>query len=91
MRRLILSLALLALTATLVAQTPQSMPLTGPDKFHCKVSYLTRQEDKDTLRLKSVTLEFELGVTITADEVVFSKGTDGVLQLSGNVQMKLKH
>jgi hypothetical protein len=91
MRRLTLSLALLALTGTLIAQTPQSMPLTKPDKFHCKVSWSTQQQDGDTLRLKNATLEFEMGVTITADEAVFDKANGDVLQLSGNVQMNLKH
>lgn len=91
MRRLTLSLALLAVTGTLVAQTPQSMSLTQPDKFHCKVSYLARQQDGDKLRLKNATLEFEMGVTITADEAVFDKASEDVLQLSGNVQMRLKH
>jgi len=90
MRRLLLPLALLTLTGTLVAQTPQSMPLTQPDKFHCKVSWSARQQDGDKLRLKDARLEFEIGVTITADEALFDKAKDGTLQLSGNVQMTLK-
>jgi len=90
MRRLTLSLALLALTGTLVAQTPQSMPLTRPDKFHCKVSWSDRQEDGDKLRLKGARLEFEMGITVTADEALFDKAKDGTLQLSGNVQMTFK-
>lgn len=91
MRRLFLSVALLALTATLVAQTPQSMTLTKPDAFHCKVTYLARQQDGDRLLLKNATLEFEMGVTVAADELVFDKGTENVVKLSGNVQMTLKH
>ena len=93
MRRVLLPLVMFALAGTLVAQTPQtrqSMPLTGPDYFHCTVSYSTRDQDGDKLRLKDAKLEFETGVTVVADEVTFDKAHDGVLQLSGSVQMILK-
>ena len=74
-RRLTLLFAIFALTGTLVAQTPLSFPLTGPDKFHCKVSASSQQQDGNTLRLRNATFEFEIGVTITADEAVFDRGT----------------
>jgi hypothetical protein len=85
-----LPLVMLALTGTLLAQTPQSMPLTQPDYFHSKVSYSTREQDGDKLRLKNAKIEFEMGLTVTADEATFDKAHDGILQLSGNVQMVLK-
>ena len=90
MRRLTLPIALLVLTGTLVAQTPQSMPLTQPNKFQCKVSFLSRQDDGDKVRLKDARLEFEIGVTVSADELTFDKTKDGTFQLSGNVQVTLK-
>jgi hypothetical protein len=92
MRRILLPLALLALTGTLVAQTPVApFPLTGPDKFHCKVSVDSMTQQGDKTVLKNARLEFELGVTITADEAVFDKAHDGVMNFSGHVQMTLKH
>jgi len=90
MRRVMLPFVMLALTGTLLAQTPQSMPLTRPDYFHSTVSYSTREQDGDNLRLKNAKIEFEMGLTVTADEATFDKAHDGVLQLSGNVQMILK-
>jgi hypothetical protein len=66
------------------------MPLTRPDKFHCIVSYSARQQDGDKLVLKNARLDFEIGITVTADEVLFDKAKDGTLQLSGNVQMTMK-
>jgi hypothetical protein len=38
------------------------------------VSYSTREQDGDKLRLKDAKLEFETGVTVVADEVTFDKG-----------------
>jgi hypothetical protein len=90
MRRFALPSALLGLTCTLVAQTPQSFPLTKPDKFHCKVSYASMQQAGNKVQLKNATLEFELGVAVAADEVTFDKTNDSTLQLSGNVRMILK-
>jgi hypothetical protein len=85
-----LPLGLVTLTATLVAQTPQSFPLTKPDYFHCTVTSSSREQTADALILKGVRLEFDTGVTVTADEVDFDKGHDGLLKLSGNVQMTFK-
>jgi hypothetical protein len=90
MRKILLPIGFMVLTATLVAQTPQSMPLTMPDYFHCTVTYASRQATADTLILKGARLEFDNGVTVSADEADFNKSQDGVLKLSGNVQMTLK-
>ena len=91
MRRIFLPTALLLLTGTLVAQTPTTIPLTQPDKFHCKLTYDADMTPEGTkVRVKNPRLEFEMGVTITADEAVFDRAHDGVFQLSGHVQMVLK-
>lgn len=93
MRRVVLPLVMLALTGTLLAQTPQtrqSMTLTRPDYFHSTVSYSTLEQDGDKVRLKNAKIEFELGLAVTADEATFDKAHDGLLQLSGNVQMTFK-
>jgi hypothetical protein len=91
MRRFDRPVVLLALTTTLVAQTPTTIPLTQPDKFHCKLTYDADMTPEGTkIRVKHPKLEFEIGITITADEAVFDRAHDGVFQLSGHVQMTLK-
>jgi hypothetical protein len=92
MRRLLLPLALFALTGTLVAQTPtiqSGMPLTMPDRLHSKVYWSSGTRDGRTMRLKDARIVFENGVTITADDAVVQADED-TIQLVGNVKMKLK-
>jgi len=91
MRRALLAFALVALTGTLLAQTPRTtVPLTRPDQYHATISFTSQQQDRDKLIMKGVRVEFELGVTITADEASADKAKDGVMNLSGNVQMTLR-
>ena len=90
MRRLILPLAMLALTGTLVAQAPRAIPLTMPNKFNANVTFSSMQQDGDKMRMKDVRVEFALGITIVADELLFDKAKAGESQLSGNVKMILK-
>jgi hypothetical protein len=87
MRRVLIPLALLALTGTLAAQSPRTIPLTRPDRFHCKVTFLSNEQQGDTVILKNVRLDFENGLALTADQLTFDKTRDGVSQLSGNVQL----
>ena len=90
MRRVLLPLVFVALTGTLLAQAPVTTPLTQPNAFHATVTSTSRQLDGDKLLMKGVRVEFEMGVTITADEASFDKAKDGVISFSGNVQMTLK-
>jgi len=88
MRRFFLPVALLALTGTLVAQTPQ-WPIS---QNHFKSSIFADSLtvlDADTTLAKGVRFEFENGVTISADEAIMRRG-DYNVKLSGNVQMKVK-
>ena len=94
MRRILLPILFVGLTGVLVAQTPQTMPLTVPNKFDSKVTFQSQQQDGDKFTLKGVRVEFALGVTITADEMTFDKReatpAGDTMKLSGNVQMYLK-
>ena len=90
MRRIVLPLVMLALTGTLVAQTPRTMPLTQPNRFNATVTSSSVLQDGDKVRMKGVSIEFQLGITITADEAIFDRAKDGEIQLSGNVRMNLK-
>ena len=90
MRRALLPALFVALTGTLGAQTPLTMPLTQPNKFSATITSISQQREGDKFIFKDVRVEFALGMTITADEMTFEKSKDGVVNFSGNVQMTLK-
>jgi len=85
---------LVALTGTLIAQTPQA---SEPKRTIGSIFESTirtsgggsMSEDGNVITMKGVTFEFTNGLVITADDVVVEKGKH-TARLSGNVQMTVK-